>query len=318
MILITGGLGFIGTNTARALLDLGESCVLTQHSVTRIPSFLQEEVGTRLFVEPLDITDQAAFLALGALYPITGIVHLASPGIWATNPIEDARANIHTLLNALQAARDWQVARISIASTIGVYGGVEQVPYREDMPLTMAYTHEIPTFKKSGELLANLVGAKAGIDVVNLRLAAIWGPLGRAESRFFAAPRLIHAAVNGELADFSPPSAPAYAEDGGDMCYVRDCGRAIALLQVAQKLSHGTYNVGSGRVTKNREVAAAIRSVIPEASIAFTAGENPQASAQGAYLDITRLREDTGFAPAYDVERAVADYIGWLRAGNER
>jgi len=39
MILITGGLGFIGAHTARALLDLGESCLLTQHRArTRLTS----------------------------------------------------------------------------------------------------------------------------------------------------------------------------------------------------------------------------------------------------------------------------------------
>jgi UDP-glucose 4-epimerase len=101
-------------------------------------------------------------------------------------------------------------------------------------------------------------------------------------------------------------------------CATSRIARAIALLQIAEKLNHGTYNVGSGRVTKNRQVAAAIKQVIPNAAIAFTAGDNPHAAAQDTYLDITRLREDTGFAPAYDVERAVADYIDWLRAGNIR
>jgi UDP-glucose 4-epimerase len=146
----------------------------------------------------------------------------------------------------------------------------------------------------------------------------IWGPLGRVESRFFATPRLVHAAVKGELADFTPPNPPAYAEDGGDMCYVKDCGRAIALLQLAEKLNHGTYNVGSGRMTRNRQVATAIKQVIPDAAIAFTAGDNPHAASQDTYLDITRLRQDTDFAPAYDIERGVAEYIDWLRAGNER
>jgi UDP-glucose 4-epimerase len=35
-------------------------------------------------------------------------------------------------------------------------------------------------------------------------------------------------------------------------------------------------------------------------------------------LDIGRLREDTGYQPAYDIEGAVADYITWLRDGHER
>jgi len=60
MILVTGGLGFIGLNTARALLDAGESCVLTRYRVSREPDFIREALGERVFVEQLDVTDGAA------------------------------------------------------------------------------------------------------------------------------------------------------------------------------------------------------------------------------------------------------------------
>ena len=45
MILVTGGLGSIGSHTARALLDLGESVVLTAHRSTELPEFLADEPG---------------------------------------------------------------------------------------------------------------------------------------------------------------------------------------------------------------------------------------------------------------------------------
>ncbi len=56
MILITGGLGSIGSHTARALLDLGESVVLTVHRSTQLPEYLADEPGGRVVVEPLDTT----------------------------------------------------------------------------------------------------------------------------------------------------------------------------------------------------------------------------------------------------------------------
>jgi UDP-glucose 4-epimerase len=86
MQLITGGMGFIGLHTAHALLEMGEICVLTQYRVKRVPDFIQEEIGKRVFVEQLDITDHSALLKLGRRYPITGIVHLADPGPWRTDP----------------------------------------------------------------------------------------------------------------------------------------------------------------------------------------------------------------------------------------
>jgi UDP-glucose 4-epimerase len=57
MILITGGLGFIGTHTARAVLDLGESCVLVQRRAPAAPGTLADELGRRVFIEQADILD---------------------------------------------------------------------------------------------------------------------------------------------------------------------------------------------------------------------------------------------------------------------
>ncbi len=99
------------------------------------------------------------------------------------------------------------------------------------------------------------------------------------------------------------------------MCYVKDGARAIALLMVADKLHHQTYNVATGRPTTNQQVVDAIKNVIPQADIELSAAPNP---GPVPYQDITRLRQDTGFEPQFTTESGIADYIAWLRAGNER
>jgi UDP-glucose 4-epimerase len=47
-------------------------------------------------------------------------------------------------------------------------------------------------------------------------------------------------------------------------------------------------------------------------------GRGPAGSGQPAWLDISRLHEDTGYQPAYDTGRAVTDYLAWLREGHDR
>ena len=54
MQLITGGLGFVGANTAQALLNLDTDCVLTQHRKKRVPELLKDQVGKRVFIESAD------------------------------------------------------------------------------------------------------------------------------------------------------------------------------------------------------------------------------------------------------------------------
>ncbi|WP_278044153.1 NAD-dependent epimerase/dehydratase family protein [Herbihabitans rhizosphaerae] len=204
---------------------------------------------------------------------------------------------------------------MGVASTIGVYAGLAETgPRREDVLLPMTSIHVIPAFKKVGELLSDHLAGAAGIDIVNYRIAAIWGPRGPVASPFFAAPQLIHAAARGTVPDFTALPSTVYAEDSIDMCYVKDCGRAIAALQLADRLNHRTYNVASGRATTNAEIVAGIRKIVPDAQAELPTGGPDQRS----YLDIERLRQDTDYRPAYDTERAVADYIAWLRAGNER
>jgi UDP-glucose 4-epimerase len=313
MILVTGGLGSIGSHTARALLDLGEAVVLTAHRSAALPEFLAGEPGGRVVVEPLDTADASAFLDLGRRHAITGIVHLAAGPYDEPDPVAYLRGETLGLLNALQAATAWGVRRFSFASSIGAYAGVEEVPWREDAPLPVVAPHQIHAFKKAAELFAPLTADRAGFEAVSLRIGTIWGPLGLPDSPFFALPRLLSAAVRGEDPDLTPPRPAAYADDGGDLCYVKDCGRAIALLMSAERLNHRVYNVSSGRLVRYREVVDAVNAAVPGANIALPEGRNP-ARPPDTYLDITRLRADTGFEPEYDVERAVPDYVEWLRA----
>jgi UDP-glucose 4-epimerase len=316
LILITGGLGSIGSHTARALLDLGESVVLTAHRSAQLPECLADEPGGRVVVEPLDTTDEATFLDIGKRHDISGIVHLAAGRYDLPDPVEYLRAETLGLLNALKAATVWGVRRFSVASTIGAYAGVDEVPWREDAPLPVVAPHQIHVCKKTAELFAQLVGDSAGFDAVSLRIGTIWGPRGLPDNPFFALPRLLSAAVWGEDPDLTPPRPPAYAADATDLCYVKDCGRAIALLMLAERLNHRIYNVSSGRLVQYSEVVDAINAAVPGANITLPEGRNPDRPPDN-YLDITRLRADTGFQPEYDVERAVPDYVDWLR-GHDR
>jgi UDP-glucose 4-epimerase len=316
LILVTGGLGSIGSHTARALLDLGESVVLTAHRSTQLPEYLTDEPAGRVVVEPLDTTDEATFLDIGKRHEISGIVHLAAGRYDLPDPVEYLRGETLGLLNALEAATMWGVRRFSVASTIGAYAGVDEVPWREDAPLPVLAPHQIHVHKKTAELFAALVGDSAGFDTVSLRIGTIWGPVGLPDNPFFALPRLLSAAVWGEDPDLTPPRPPAYAEDRTDLCYVKDCGRAIALLMVAERLNHRIYNVSSGRLVQYSEVVDAINAAVPGANITLPEGRNPDRPPDN-YLDTTRLRADTGFRPEYDVERAVPDYVDWLR-GHDR
>jgi nucleoside-diphosphate-sugar epimerase len=306
MILVTGGLGMIGAHTARELVDLGHDVVVTTHRRTEVPSF----IAGRVSVEPLDVTVRDAFLALGERYDISDIVHLAGT-IPDEDPVRYFRTDTTGLLNALDAARTWGVRRFAVASSLGVYVGRTEIPWHEELALpTAQLPHLIVAFKKAVEPLTTHSLQGSGVQPVVLRIGTIWGPLVDPDSPFFHIPPYISAVLRGEQ------PRPLHGDDGGDSCYAPDAGRAIALLTTAPTLRHDTYNVSSGRPFTNREFADALQAVTPGLRLDLLParqagpGSNP-------YLDITRLTNDTGFEPAFDLVTAVADYVAW-RADNPR
>ncbi len=316
MLLVTGGFGFIGSHTVQALLGLGQGGVLTQHRRSPVPDSIQKEVGSRIFIEPVSVTDTQALLDLGKRYEISGIVHLGGP--YERGPaglFENIRSNMTGLANALQAASEWKVRRIIIPSTLAVYNGVSSLPWREDEPIPCTASFPIEALKKATEVFSSYYANSSGIECVVIRIAGIYGPGYDGEGGSLAA-RLVHAAVEGGQPDVHNILGSANAEDGADWCYVKDCGRAIALLATASDLHHHIYNVASGRATRNREVVEAIRRVIPDYKMELPAGMDPNGMGMAPYQDISRLCEDTGYEPLFTIQQGIADYIAWLQAGN--
>ena len=219
--------------------------------------------------------------------------------------LADLRTAAAALFNVFECAIEWSVRRLTLASTIGVYGGLDDLRgVSEELPLHMtAHGNAVATSKKSAELAVS-PSRERGVNAISARVPAVRGPRGRNESRFFAAPGLIHSAVSGE----SPPAT--YADDAIDLIYVKDCARAIALLQTAAQLTHPTYNIGTGRATSNAEIVAAIKRARPGTELPLKPGQSPHSTI--AYLDTTRLHTDTGFEPQYNLDRTVADYTSWI------
>ena len=265
MILVTGGSGFIGSHTVRALAGLGEPSVVMQRRSGQVPPHLAD---LPVVAEQADVADLSALRAIGERHEITGIAHLAGyPAPRGTaGGIEATAGLLDGLLNIARVAAEWGVRRVSLASTLGVYGGIAHSgPLTEDLPVLLTAPHPIrgrrrsPSFSGSSSRRRPARRSSASGSPAP-------GPLGH-EDPFFAAPALIHAAASGRPLNLSALLIPPHLGDGLDLCYVKDTGRAIALIQLAGHLQHRTYNIASGRATTNAEVIAAIREAVPEAEL---------------------------------------------------
>ena len=314
VLLITGGMGFIGLHTARRFLDAGQEVVLTQFKVRREPGFLPELRGGSAHVELLDVADPEAMRQVVGRYSVSGIIHLAVPGLGALGPADDYRTNTTALLNVLEAARQARVRRVTIASSIAVYRGLPRGPYREQARLPLPSGNPTEAFKKAEEVLGSHYADRTGLDIAFARIGGAYGPLYHSMANLPS--RLCHAAVKGEQPNLSSRGGGvALADDESDLVYIKDCAAGLFLLHTADRLRHRVYNIGGGRAVTNRELAAAV-SEVTGLAVEFPAGRGRRSWKNG-YLDLTRSRRDLGYEPEYDVRRGVAEYVEWLRANPE-
>ena len=225
------------------------------------------------------------------------------------------RSNLLGLMAVLEAGRVAQVKRVTIGSSIAVYRGVANGPFREDMPLPTGARLGVEAFKKSFETLVDHYAQRTGLDIVCLRISSVYGPLYR--SLVNVPSRIVHAAVQGKAGPLPHPAFPqTFADAAADFMYVEDCALGIRQVQLAPRLDHRIYNLGAGRATSPAGIAAAVRRVVPDAEIALQEGSGPHHRTD-AFEDLGRIRSDVGFEPRHSVESAIEKYVAWLRRGNE-
>lgn len=313
-ILITGGLGFIGSHVVREFLDNDEKIVATRFGAETIAPFLEQHLGGRLAIEALDVASPHAVIDVCRRHSVESIVHLAGPPIGLVPPIEEYRINMAGLLNIIEAARIVGARRVSIASSIAIYMGLEG-PLVETMKVRLEPGHTIEAFKKAEELLGQYLAGASGMDLISLRLASIYGPLYRTLRHWPA--QLVHAAVKGLPAPLAIPGLPPfYREDhASDLCYIADCARGIRLVHNSGRLRHKAYNIGCGQDVSYGRFADAASAVFPGLKIHMEEGTGPE-NWPGSTLDMTRAAEDAGYEPSYTIEQALESYAAWLKEGH--
>jgi len=313
MILITGGVGLIGSSMAKILCEEGHKIVVAVHRQKEIAPFLEPYRDRDLFIAPLDVTDLDQIERTIKQYGIKSVIHAASVAERRGTLYEAMRVNVIGTINILEASQRNGLTRTTAFSTEAVYQGIKQrEPLKEDQLLSVDSDRYIPGTKRAEENLGLLYARKHDLDVVLIRASRIYGPLAvgaRSPIRAIA-----EAAVHGNVCDLSHIDE----DEGHDNLYVKDCARGMVMIHTAEKLNHRIYNLGAGKLTTFGEFKNAALSIAPGTDIRL--GKNlgditPTKSPLdiNACLDITRIKEELGFKPEYDVHTGMRAYITWIR-----
>lgn len=309
MILIVGGLGFLGANLAKYLAEQGEKVLITQHRSSAIPSFLEEMMGEKVGVISFDILSLDKIRSAIQEHEISSIFNLASIYEGKGDVYQAFNVNVQGQVNLLEAMRLEGVSRITFASSIGVYRGItETKPVEEINPIPVeSVTTYITATKRAAEAMSFLYANVYGIDLVIARIGNVYGP-------FYNAGRnpilmMVRNAAQGISTRISLSERTRF-----DYVHVKDCVRTLGLLHLRYPLKYRIYNIGGGRTISLAEVAEAIRDLVPGVKIDFEAGE-PGAGSKEFALDISRIKEELDYTPEFPIEQGIKSFIRWFKEG---
>jgi UDP-glucose 4-epimerase len=304
-VLITGGLGFIGSNLAIRLAKAGAK-------VTLADAMIEGHGGNTFNIAPVraavavsfsDVRDENVMnhLVQGQEY----IFHLAGQNdhiLSLSNPFPDIDINIKGSAVVLEACRKHNPkARIVYTGTRGEYGTAAVLPVKETAPINPKGIYELSNL--AAQRLFKIYHDNHGLKTVALRLTNIYGERAQMRhSRFGVANWFIRLAIDGEtIKVFGDGSIRR------DFLYVGDTVEAILLAASCEKAWGEVFNVGHDRPSSFLELADRIIAVAGTGSWKF-APFTPERKLQEPgdfYSDISKIRSVIGWKPKTDLEKGL-------------
>jgi len=252
-VVITGGLGFIGSNLARALIAGGAAVVLVDSLVPEYGGNRANIAGIedRVTVNISDVRDPHSLVPLlrgqDVLFNLAGQTsHLDS----MVDPFTDLEINCRSQLSILEACRRHNPEiKIVFASTRQIYGRPRFLPVDEEHPVAPVDVNGID--KAAGEAYHLLYGEVYGLRVCALRLTNVYGPRMRvrdARQTFLGV--WLKAVVRGERFEVWGDGTQRR-----DLLYVDDAVQAFLLAGARDEADGQVFNVGVDSSVSLRELA---------------------------------------------------------------
>lgn len=292
-ILVTGGAGFIGRPSVRALAAAGARVRVLDLRADAVGADERRALGTAVEWLAGDIRDADAVRA--ALTGVDRVLHLAARVSVAESveaPLTTASHNVMGFLTVLEASRRAAVERFVYASSAAVYGDASGPDVAEDIrgqPLS-PYALE----KAGNESYAALYGRAFGLSCLGLRYFNAYGPNG-GESSYVG----VLAAFRRALAEGRALQIHGDGSQSRDFVHVDDVARAN--LAALSATATGVVNVASGQSRSLLEVVALLRELHGNAiAVEHLPPRSQDVRHSGA--SIARLAEWLGCAPQVSAE----------------
>ncbi|MGI9532007.1 UDP-glucose 4-epimerase GalE [Lutimonas sp.] len=328
-ILVTGGLGFIGSHTVVELQQEGyEVIIIDDLSNTRIEVLegITEITGIRPEYVQLDLKEKEAVVRFFKDNTIDGVIHFAASkavGESVEDPLKYYENNISTLVYLLKSMIENNVPHLIFSSSCTVYGQADELPITENAPVKRAESPYGNTKQMGEEIIEDATKVEA-ISAIALRY---FNPIGSHESALIGelpigVPQNLipfvtqsAAGLRGELSvfgdDYPTPDGTAVR----DYIHVVDLAKAhICALQRLLKKDNKSkmeyFNVGTGTGSSVLDVVNAFQKV-NQTALQYKIVDRREGDITAAYADTTLANQELGWKAELGLDEALSSAWKW-------
>jgi nucleoside-diphosphate-sugar epimerase len=301
-VLVTGGLGFLGSRLAQTLAGAG-------HEVVALDNGFRDSGERPDGVRAIDADVRDGAAVREAARGAEAVVHLAAiqgTGNFYAIPDEVLDVNLRGTLNVAEACAQEGVRRLVFSSSSEVYGEPSTFPTREEHPLSVPDPlnprYSYGGSKIAGELIVLNAARRNGFEFTILRYHNVYGP---AMGWDHVIPQFIRRLELGE--EFTIQGDGSQTRS---FCYVDDAVAATAAAVTAPGAANRIVNVGNPEETTIRELAALLARIagkrVEPRHVPFE-GEG----ARRRLPDVARAREVLDFDPRVSLEEGLRETYRW-------
>lgn len=301
-VIVTGGLGFIGSHLADRLVKDNEVVIIDDLSTGKLENVCHLNRGNLKVVIGSILDLDLAKLFRGSDY-VFHQAALASVPRSINDPKSVNDVNISGTLKVLTAAHEAGVKKVVFASSSSVYGDTPVLPKSEGMPLNPMSPYAVT--KATGELYCKVFQEIYGFPIVSLRYFNVFGPRQDPNSQYAAViPRFIKA-ILGDM----PPVVYGDGDQSRDFSYVRHIVDANVLACESERT--GVFNVACGRCITVNQLVSMINEFLGKDIKPFYAAPRP-GDIRHSIADISKARS-IGYEPVSDFKAELMETVRWFK-----
>lgn len=304
-VVVTGGLGFIGSHITEGLIEDNDVTIIDDMSTGK-PENIKHLNNEKIEIIKGDITE----LDLKSIFDDKDYVFheaaMASVPQSVQDPEKCNRINITGTLKVLVAARDTDVEKVVMASSSAVYGDSQNMPLREDAPVKPMSPYAVT--KATGELYCNNFTDLYGLQTAALRYFNVFGQRQDPNSQYAAAiPNFIDRILKGER-----PVIYGDGEQSRDFIYIKNV--VDANIKVCESTKTGIFNIGHGKKTTINELVSIINEVM-ETEVEPVYEGARVGDIKHSLADVSKAKS-FGFEPEDNFKEELKETVRWFAGGS--